>query len=107
MLLVVNWKDSIVSSPSLATSCHVQVADPLTILTAASMTLYPTISEFSRGDVEGTGGILLQSSEMTLRSSESGWTSSIGQNTVMTRRPLACKKNTFDLFVIEMLNSLA
>ena len=88
MLLVVNWKGSIVSSPSLATSCHVQVADPLTILTAASMTLYPTISEFGRGDVGSTGGELAQSTQMTLGTSESGWTTSISQDTVMTRRPL-------------------
>ena len=88
MLLVVNWKDSIVSSPSLATSCHVQVADPLTILTATSMTLYPTISEFGRGNVGGTGGELAQSTQMTLGTSESGWTTSISQDTVMTRRPL-------------------
>ena len=75
--------------PSLATSCHVQVANPLTILTAAAMTLYPTISaEFGRGDVGGTGGELAQSTQMALGTSESGWTTSISQDTVMTRRPL-------------------
>ena len=74
--------------PSLATSCHVQVADPLTILTAVSMTLYPTISEFGRSDVGGTGGELAQNTQMTLGKSESGWTTSISQDTVMTRRSL-------------------
>lgn len=82
-----NWKDSLVLFPSLATSCHVQVANPLTILTAAAMTLYPTISEFGRSDVGGTGAELAQSTQMALGTSESGWTTSISQDTVMTRRP--------------------
>ena len=78
--------------PSLTTSGHEQVTDPLTILTAASMTLYPAVSESGRGDVVGTGGGLAQSTQMTLGTSESGWTSSAGQNTVMTGRPLTCEK---------------
>ena len=81
--------------PSLTTSGHEQVADPLTILTAASMTLYPAVSESGRGDVVGTGGGLAQSTQMTLGTSKSGWTSSAGQNTVVTGRPLTCEKKTF------------
>ena len=99
--------DGFLCLPLLATRCNVQVTDPLTILTATSMTLNFTTSERGRADVGGSGGILLQSSQMALGSSKSGWTIFIGQNTVMTRRPLACKKNTFGLFVNEMLNSVA
>ena len=84
--------------PSLTTSGHEQVADPLTILTAASMTLYPAVSESGRGDVVGTGGGLAQSTQMTLGTNKSGWTSSAGQYTVMTGRPLACYKKTYMLF---------
>lgn len=84
--------------PSFTASGHEQVADPLTILTAASMTLYPAVSESGRGDVVCTGGGLAQSTQMTLGTSESGWTSSTGQNTVMTGRPLACEKKADILF---------
>jgi len=62
------------------------------------MTLYPAVSESGRGDVVGTGGGLAQSTQMTLGTSESGWTSSTGQNTVMTGRPLACEKKADILF---------
>ena len=81
------------SAPSLATRCDVKLSDPLAILTAGSMTLDLTVSKLGLGNVGGAGSIYLQSSHMALGTSKSSWTSSTSQNTVMTRRPLACKKN--------------
>ena len=95
------------SAPSLATRCYVKLSDPLAILTAGSMTLDLTVSKFGLGDVGGTGSINLQSSHMALGTSKSSWTSSTRQNTIMTRRPLACKEKTFDLFIKETMNSHA
>ena len=90
--------------PSLATRCDVKLSNPLAIPAAGSMTLNLTVSERGLGDVSGTGCIYLQSSHMALGTSESGWTSSTGQNTVMARRPLTFKKKTFDLFVEGKMN---
>ena len=95
MLLV---ESNLVLRPSLAASCQVKVTDPLTILTAASMTLDPTTSERGRGDVGCTGGELTQSTQMALGTSESGWTTSTSQNAVMARRPLTYQKKRHKSF---------
>ena len=100
-------KDFCGHTPSLATRCDVQLSNPLAILTAASMTLNLTVSERGLGDVGGTGCVYLESSHVTLGTSESGWTISTGQDTVMTRRPLTCREKTIDLFVKEKMNSCA
>ena len=90
--LLVPGYEAFLCAPSLATRCDVQLSNPLGILTAASMTLDLTVSKRGLGNVVGSGSIHLQSSHMALGTSKSSWTSSASQNTVMTRRPLACKK---------------
>ena len=98
-------KEGFPCSPSLATRCNVQLSNPLAIPTAGSMTLNLTVSERGRGDVAETGSIYLQSSHMALGTSKSSWTSSTSQNTVMTRRPLTCKKKTIGVFINKKLKS--
>ena len=97
--------EAFLCAPSLATGCDVKLSNPLAILTAGSMTLDLTVSKCGLGNVGGAGSIYLQSSHMALGTSKSSWASSISQNTEMTRRPLACKKKTFDLPVKEKINS--
>ena len=60
--------------PSLAASCDDQVSDPLTILTAVSMAPDVTTAERGLGDVIGSSGVLHQSTQVALGTSESGWT---------------------------------
>ena len=86
-------KERFLSALSLATRCDVKLSDPLAKLTAVSMTVDLTVSKLGLGNVAGAGSIYLQSSHMALGTSKSSWTSSTGKKTVMTRRPLACKKN--------------
>ena len=97
--------EAFLCAPSLATGCDVKLSNPLAILTAGSMTLDLTVSKRGLRNVGGAGSIYLQSSHMALGTSKSSWASSISQNTVMTRRPLTCKKKTFDLLVKEKINS--
>ena len=78
--------------PSLTASCDEQFPDPMTVLTTSSVAPDLAISERGRDDVRGTGSVLTQSFHVARVTRKSGWTWPTSQNTVVTRRPLACEK---------------
>lgn len=75
--------------PLLAARCDVQLSNPLSILTAGTMTRYLAVPKRDRSDIGVTGSIYLQCSHVTGGAKEARRTWSFGENAIVAWRPFA------------------